>query len=70
MIVHAVACERGGRVQVKSDAPGRACRFDFGIGSWRVTGPQRAIAIGRRVELELRRRGVRWETLSVRIAAG
>lgn len=67
-VVHAAAVELGGRVSVLSDAPGRARRFDFDVKAWRVTGRERAIAIGARVELELRRRGARWETLSVRIA--
>lgn len=66
-IVRAAAVERGGRVHVRSDAGGRAGMFDFSVASWIVQGHTRAKAIGARVELELRRRGARWQTLSVRI---
>ena len=68
-VVRAIAVERSGYVEVASNAPGRARAFFFPIRRWRVVGAERAIAIGRRVELELRRLGVRSPTVSVRIAS-
>jgi len=67
-IVKAAAIEYPrGRVQVLSNAQGRARRFEILIGSWVVEGAARSQAIARRVEERLRRLGVKEECISVRV---
>ncbi len=68
MTTRAAALERDGRVQVLSDASGRARRFDFSVATWcNAKGAVRASAIARRVEETLRRLGVKSETICVRV---
>lgn len=67
-LIRAAAVERCGRVHVLSTAGGRARRFDFPVATWAVLGAARAVAIAARVEREIRLRGVRFESCSVRVS--
>lgn len=67
-LVRAAATERDRYIHVHSTAGGRARRFSFANVGMHAIGTARQLAIAKRVEKELRARGVHASTLSIRVA--
>ena len=67
-VVRAAAVERDRYIHVRSNARGRARRFSFANVGMHAIGSARQGAIAKRVEQELRLRGVTAQTLSIRVA--